>query len=297
MKKRAKGKTREQKVAEMVETVINLIETEGVNWSSGWRDVGISPRNIVTKHIYSGFNAIWLLINQAGYVSTFKGWQSLGFSCKGLKGIPIRVRKVHKVEENGEEVEKVWYTFDHVFRAEDVRNENGESWVAPAPAHVKDQTEVLADIEAYFSRIPNMRIVESETGGAFFDPTGDFIQIPTRNRYEGTATSTPTMVRYSTLAHEAIHWTGVKHRKNRPHDYSTREGRSREELCAEMGAQIFCIEHGIEPTVREDHAAYLGSWLKALKGKDGAKYLFSAAKEATEAVDYLNEKALIKKAA
>lgn len=46
-----------------------------------------------------------------------------------------------------------------------------------------------------------------------------------------------------------------------------------------------CAELGITPEIREDHAAYIASWLKALQ--DDKRFIFSAAAHAQRAVDYL----------
>jgi len=63
------------------------------------------------------------------------------------------------------------------------------------------------------------------------------------------------------------------------------EGYAREELGAEIGAAFLCAELGITPEVREDHAAYIDSWLAMLKNDKRA--IFSAAAHAQRAVDYL----------
>lgn len=56
---------------------------------------------------------------------------------------------------------------------------------------------------------------------------------------------------------------------------------------AELGSAFLCAELGLSPAVREDHAAYMDSWLKCLK--DDSRAIFRASSLATKAVDYLNE--------
>jgi len=63
------------------------------------------------------------------------------------------------------------------------------------------------------------------------------------------------------------------------------EGYAREELVAELGAAFLCADLGITPEVREDHAAYIASWLEVLKGDK--RLVFAAASQAQRAVDYL----------
>jgi len=40
------------------------------------------------------------------------------------------------------------------------------------------------------------------------------------------------------------------------------EGYAREELVAELGAAFLCADLEITPEVREDHAAYIATWLR-----------------------------------
>ena len=51
-----------------------------------------------------------------------------------------------------------------------------------------------------------------------------------------------------------------------------------EELVAEIGAAFLCADLEITPEPREDHAAYIESWLKALKNDKRA--VFTAASHA-----------------
>ena len=50
---------------------------------------------------------------------------------------------------------------------------------------------------------------------ALFRPSDDIIQMPERERFLGTETSTPTEAYYGTLLHELTHWTGAKKRCDR----------------------------------------------------------------------------------
>jgi antirestriction protein ArdC len=87
--------------------------------------------------------------------------------------------------------------------------------------------------------------------------------------------------------HELTHWSGAESRLNR--DMSGRfktAAYAAEELIAEMGAAFLCADLGITPDIREDHAAYLQSWLTVLK--DDKKAIFTAAAHAQRAADYLH---------
>ena len=61
---------------------------------------------------------------------------------------------------------------------------------------------------------------------------------------------------------------------------------AREELVAELGAAFLCADLAITPKVRDDHAAYIQSWLKVLK--EDTRLIFSAASHAQRAADFLH---------
>jgi antirestriction protein ArdC len=58
-----------------------------------------------------------------------------------------------------------------------------------------------------------------------------------------------------------------------------------EELVAELGAAVLCADLSLTPEPRDDHAAYIASWLKVLKNDRRA--IFTAAAHAQRAADFL----------
>ena len=63
------------------------------------------------------------------------------------------------------------------------------------------------------------------------------------------------------------------------------EGYAMEELVAEMAAAFVGADIGIAPMVLDEHAAYIGSWLKVLKGDKRA--IITAASHAGKAADFM----------
>jgi antirestriction protein ArdC len=59
-----------------------------------------------------------------------------------------------------------------------------------------------------------------------------------------------------------------------------------EELVAELGSAFLSADLELTPDVREDHAAYIESWIKVLKNDRRA--IFTAASHAQRAVDFLH---------
>jgi antirestriction protein ArdC len=58
-----------------------------------------------------------------------------------------------------------------------------------------------------------------------------------------------------------------------------------EELVAELGAAFMCAAFKIANEPRQDHAAYVATWLEVLN--DDPKAVFTAAGKAQEAIEYL----------
>ena len=117
---------------------------------------------------------------------------------------------------------------------------------------------------------------------AYYAPGPDMIQLPVPESFKDAESYA------ATKAHELTHWTKHQTRLDRDlgrHRFGD-EGYAREELVAELGAAFLCADLGITPEPREDHAAYIGHWLKVLQNDKRA--IFQAAAHAQRAVDYLN---------
>jgi antirestriction protein ArdC len=117
---------------------------------------------------------------------------------------------------------------------------------------------------------------------AYYAEGPDYVQMPPFETFKDAESYA------ATLAHELTHWT--KHDKRRARDFGRVKwgdaGYAKEELVAELGAAFLCADLGITPEVMPDHAAYIATWLKALK--DDKRLIFSAAAHAQRAVDHLH---------
>ena len=111
----------------------------------------------------------------------------------------------------------------------------------------------------------------------------DYVKLPYIETFTGAENY------YATLAHEITHWTRHPNRLDRNFEGKKfgDEGYAKEELVAELGAAFISADLGIMLEDREDHSAYIASWLKALK--DDKRAIFHAAAHAQRAVNYLHE--------
>ena len=120
-------------------------------------------------------------------------------------------------------------------------------------------------------------------GLAYYLPSADYVQMPNPSR-----ASTPLRRITRPSPTKLTHWT--RHPSRLARDFGRQrwgdEGYAMEELVAELGAAFLCADLGLTPETREDHAAYIGSWLKVLKNDKRA--VFTAASHAQRATDFLH---------
>lgn len=117
---------------------------------------------------------------------------------------------------------------------------------------------------------------------AYYALAADYVQVPPLECFRSAEDY------YATLAHECTHWT--RHPTRLDRDFGRKrwgdEGYAQEELVAELGAAFLCADLGLELTPREDHAAYIASWLEALR--NDRRLIFTAAAHAQRAADFLH---------
>lgn len=278
--------------AQVTNDLIAQIEAGAGDWNMPWRKIatGGVPRSASTGKPYKGIN--WWLLSLAGrsyqspWWATFKQWKAvLPEGARILKEDqhPQDVFLWKPTERKvGDEIKKSLYaTTFRVFNADQIVNPP-EKYTGKAPQLNEHERHEAA--EEFFGSIG----AQVQEGGdrAFYASVGDYIQVPLLGQFDH-----PDHY-YSTLAHEHVHWTGHETRLNRQlRQRFGSEAYAFEELIAEIGAAFLSAQFGLDPAVRRDHAPYLQSWLKVLKGDP--KALVKAASEASKAAEYLNEAAVV----
>ena len=147
------------------------------------------------------------------------------------------------------------------------------------PSRLEDTRVRMEAVEQFI--INTKAIIQHGGNKAFYSPSHDFIQMPPSQSFRDIESY------YAILAHELTHWTSHSSRLDREFGQKRfgDHGYAMEELVAEIGAAFLCAFLGITPETREDHAAYIQSWLTVLKKDNRA--IFTAASQAQRAVDYL----------
>ena len=252
------------------------------------------PRNAVTGRPYRGINvlALWAAARAGGYGSgtwaTYRQWRELGAQVrKGEQASPVvfwRVLDERGAEGAGDgqdggegdeagERRRLLARGYSVFNAAQV-----EGYGAPA-LPVLPEVERIAHAEAFFAALG--AAVEHSGARACYVPSRDVIRMPDFGLFRDA------VAYYATLAHEATHWAGHPSRCAR--DLTGRfgsEAYAAEELVAELGAAFLCADLQLAAEPRPDHAQYVASWLKVLRGDKRA--IFTAAAKAQTAADWMH---------
>lgn len=285
--------TRSDIYTRVTDQIIEAIEAGADDYRMPWHEsAGGLPKNAATQKPYRGINTLtlWSASRGKGYASptwaTLRQWNAMGAHIrKGEKGSTIVFFKpaVDSDEPDSRLPKSARRRF--ILKVSNVFNANQvEGWQDEQATPVPDPTERLERADGFVSSLE----ADIRHGGdiAAYNKVLDFIRMPERHRFVGTATSTPTEAYYSVLLHEHVHWSGHRSRLDRvlsgrfgDHAYAM------EELVAELGAAFLCAELGISAVPRRDHAAYLSSWLCVLQEDKTA--LFRAAASAADASRYL----------
>lgn len=239
---------------------------------------------------YKGINVLmlWASAMTQNFASpiwmTFKQAKELNASVrKGSKGSLVvysdRITRTERTEEGEEQERDIYFVKGYtVFNVEQIDGLPPHFYAAAAPEIDPAQRNQTAD--RFFANTG----ADIRHGGnqAYYSPSLDYVQMPPFTSFRDAESYG------ATLAHEMTHWT--RHPSRLDRDFGRRqfgdEGYAREELVAEIGAAFLCCDLGITPEPRDDHAAYLGHWLKVLK--EDKRAIFQAAAHAQRAVDFLH---------
>jgi len=280
---------------EVAQAMATAMESNPSRWTQPWSALGAAtPHNPVSEVIYNGINR-WVL-TVAGVTfgddpnawATYRQWQQVECQVRrGMHGVYIirpmftrccKDRKCRDGDLCGNSRRLVGITTHTVFHHTQVDGEVPQDPRFTAVEHASFEHE---EIDRMFDTLGATR----EYGGdeACYTPETDRIRMPKPEQFFDVGGYA------STMAHEYAHWTGHPSRLNR-FDESTipsREERAFEELTAELGSVIICNALGMEHEPPPQHAAYLTSWTKALKGDNGAAIMLTASSQATKAAAWI----------
>lgn len=278
----------------ITDQIVAALEQGVKPWTQPWNAAhAAGPVSRPLRHNgqpYAGINVLTLWASSmerrfaAPIWMTFKQAIELGGHVrKGEKGSPVvyadkMVKTDQDAQGNDEERVIPFLKAYTVFNIEQIDDLPSHYYALAQSGTNTDERDAHA--EAFFTATG--AVIRHGGNSAFYVPSQDFIQMPPFEAFRDAQSY------YATLAHECTHWTRHGSRLDRDLGRKTfgDEGYAREELVAELGAAFLCADLGLKPEDRDDHAAYVGSWLRVLKNDKRA--IFSAAAHAQRAADYLS---------
>ncbi|WP_418128110.1 ArdC family protein [Variovorax sp. KK3] len=263
----------------MTDRIISTLEAGTRPWLKPWSTPAGERSAVMPLRAdgtpYRGINVLllWGEAMDKGYACntwmTYKQAEAQGAQVrKGEKGSMVvyanRASASESDEEGGAEAGKAGrgYAFMRAYTVFNVEQIDGLPETFYAKPAERDEVRSPAMIEAADEFFAGTGATVRHGGSRAFYTTGeDFIQLPPLQAFRDAESYT------AIKAHEFIHWTGHHSRMHR--EFGKRFGDKAyafEELVAELGAAFLCATLGITPEPRDDHAAYLASWLQVLKG-------------------------------
>jgi antirestriction protein ArdC len=279
--------------ASITQKIINDLEKGELTWRKPWNADNLSGnvmRPLRWNDIpYTGINTIMLWAAAADKEHTSPYWMTYkqAFDLKahvkkGEKGAAVvyadTVEKEEKDLEGKSSMQRVSFLKVYtVFNASQIEGLPPAFYQTPEPRLINSEQRI-DEVELFFKQ--TMANVYTGSKAAYYEMP-DRIEMPPFESFNNAAGY------YGTLAHEVTHWTKHPRRLNR--DFNRKkygdEGYAKEELVAELAACFLGADLGFEPITKEDHAAYIQSWLKVLK--DDKKFIFQAASQAQRAIEFM----------
>jgi antirestriction protein ArdC len=293
--KKVLGNKRMSKLIEerkkIVEDICKQLEKGVIPWEADWERFSNAPVNAVTGNRYRGGNSLRLsfVAHKKGYDDprwcTFLQAKEQGWKIKaGSKSAVVEFYSPPKEEdikrsEAGEDIpkEKLYPVVKlyNVFNAQDIEG------IPPLIQKTFDPIEIIEKAERILAE--SGAVIKHSGSRAFYKPSTDEITMPPKELFYSTEGY------YSTALHELGHWTGHESRLNRfsSEAIDSKKEYAKEELRAELASVFVGSETGIKLDDEHflNHAAYLGSWLKALRNDPNE--LFRAANEADKISEYI----------
>ncbi len=279
----------------VAEKLIEQLKAGTAPWQKPWEPGGTNaylPMNPTTGKRYKGINAIHLMAqgrSDARWM-TYRQAAAVGAQVrKGEKGTPVQYWKFSeeqdKLDDGGRPVlddqgqpvkETVLLERPRVFFATVF---NGQQIEGLPPLQPQEQTWNAVERAEQILKASGATITHALGDRAFYRPSSDSITLPERGQF------TSADRYYATALHELGHWSGHASRLNRDlaHPFGS-EGYAKEELRAEIASMIIGDELGIGHDPGQ-HAAYVGSWIRALQ--DDPLEVFRAAADAEKIHDYV----------
>jgi antirestriction protein ArdC len=283
---------------EVTDAVIKALEVGTVVWRCPWNKIGL-PKNITTGVQYRGWNVFWLnwhtILNgySTPFYITFKQAHELGGTVKkSEKGIKITYWATIELKNQAKEIQdqetgdtQTVIPTKLVPKEHTVFNiDQTEGIEFPrVDALQRDEVQRIEACERVIDNMPLRPKLNLNGDQAYYIPKMDVVVVPALKKFKSNEGY------YSTLFHELAHSTGHETRLNRKELLeASKQGSptyAKEELTAELTAAFLCAITGIQQETIQNSAAYIESWLSALK--NDKTLVLKAAAQAQKAADFI----------
>ena len=268
---------------EVTDKLIAQLEAGTAPWQKPW--VSGAPQGI-KGNTYRGGNAVNLMMEAEakGYEDprwmTFKQANDAGWRVKkGEKATTIEFwqfkdKEDHERDETKHQYSQPMVRYYQVFNVAQIEGD-----IPPFEKREFNETEAMRSAEEILQQ-SGANITNVAGDRAFYSPSNDSITLPKKGQFSSE------VAYYATALHELGHWTGHESRLDRLEEGNKfgSEGYAREELRVEIASMMIQSELGL-PHNTEQHAAYVGSWIKALK--EDKNEIFKASKDANKIFDFV----------
>ncbi|MHC8494281.1 zincin-like metallopeptidase domain-containing protein [Thalassospira sp. SM2505] len=271
---------------QVVEELLGHIEAGTAPWQKPWEPgkVRMAPFNPVSGKDYRGINALWLEMRGRSDPRWMTYRQAAAQDAqvrKGEKGTMIEYWKWSEREKVLDENGKPVLDDKGIAKTREVRLDrprvfhavvfNAEQIDGLAPYIAPEPTFSPVERAEQILKQGNVPIFHDQNDRAFYRSSTDQIHMPHQAAFKGQYEY------YATALHELGHATGHGSRMAREFGPFGSEVYAKEELRAEIASYMLTTELGLGH-YPERHAAYVGSWMKAIKEDRNA--LFAAARDA-----------------
>lgn len=271
--------------ARVTASILSELERGVAPWRRPWNRAYGLPESAVTRRPYRGINL--LLLSLASYDDprwlTYRQTLSLGGHVRrGERSTEVVFWKPsEEFSDDGETKKRP--PLLRTYQVFNVRQCEGLSLPEVPDDRSRRFSERIPRAETVLRHMPSPPRVQEGERSAWYVPADDAIGVPDIHSFVSADAY------YATLWHELGHSTGHPSRLNRTGistvaRFGTAEY-SREELVAEFCSAFLCAAVGLDGSLVENSAAYVGGWLKALREDPRAAVV--AAGQAQRAADWI----------
>ncbi len=288
------------KLSDLYEQITNRIIDQlakgVVPWKSPYFSKTGFPRNFSSQKEYQGINVLLLGSQRftSPYFLTFLQAKELG-GCvrKGERGfLVVKYGTYNKEDEQAQEgnsaKQRGYLKGYTVFHSSQI---DGIDFPEPVALPELTTTEKTDRARAIVEAMPQPPSISEGSAVPCYRKLTDSVHMPNIRYFTNEENF------YSTLFHEIAHSTGHQSRlarksllENKGMDATGDTARkiyAEEELVAEMAASFLNARAGIMEEEIENSAAYLQSWINALRSKDAQGWIVRAASQAQKAADFI----------